>query len=352
MYIYHKIFINSTPLSEGDEMHKIYVTDHLRRQFEFDRNLLWPGADLKLLQAKNEEELFPAIRDADALIVDKTPLTSASIEKLKKCKIIMRMGVGFDNVDIRAAAEKGIYVCNVPDFCTEEVADHTIGLLLNMARNITTYNNRLLMGDPGNWVPVMQLPNIRLRGLTLGIIGLGRIGKAVALRGRALGLDIRFYDPYVTSDCERFGAREEDLHELAKKSDIVTFHVPLTKETRHMADRSFFGSLKKGAMFINTSRGGVVKTDELYKALMQGIVSKAALDVIETEPIDFKEELFMRWLKDPLLQQRLIITPHAAFHSPDSEREIKIKVLNNIRNVLEGKQPENCVNLKHFKKKV
>jgi len=329
--------------------HKIYVTDYKRRKLEFSEELVGQDVELQLLQEKDETKLFPRIEDADALIIDRIKMTAQSIQKLNKCKIIMRMGIGYDNIDLKAAGDRGIYVCNIPDYCIEEVADHTIGLLLGLSRSIVPYNNSLLVGDVKNWNPLLG-NNTRLKGLVFGLVGWGFIGKAVATRAQSLGMKVCFYDPYVTTGFENLGVEKvDDLHTLAGISDVISFHVPLTDETRHLANEEFFSSLKKGAMLINVSRGPVVKTSALHDALKNNIVSKAALDVIEKEPINFEEELFCQWLKDKSLQQRLIITPHAAFHSFHSEKEIKTKSIENIKLVFGGKEPKNCVNLKYLR---
>lgn len=317
------------------------VTDGERRGFAFPET---PGAEIVSHQAMSEEELPESIEQADALVVDRLQVTAKTIARLKKCKIIVRMGIGFDNVDGEAAGKQGIPVCTVPDYCLDEVADHAIALLLSLTRNVVTYNRRILQKK--QWAPRLEAPNWRLRGKRLGLVGVGAIGKGVAVRAKALGMEVAFYDPYVDS----VGGVEkvETIEELARTSDVVSFHVPLTPETRHLADETFFSQLKKGSFLINVGRGGVIKTEALHRALNEGVVGKAALDVLEQEPINYEHALFRSWLEDPSLQERLIITPHAAFHSAEAEKDIAKKAMENILSVLGGKEPRNCVNGKHL----
>lgn len=329
----------------------IVITDFFRRQISFDPKLLGHDIELRLLQETNEANLPDDIEKADALIVDKTPIGQSTISRLEKCRVIVRFGTGYDNVDLQAAGRKGIYVCNVPDFCTEEVADHAVGLLLCLSRSIVAYNNRLVESGVFGWGPLGVAETMRLRGKTIGIVGLGKIGKKVMQRCKALGLKVIFYDPYLKPSKTRKirATRAKNLSEIASKCDFISFHIPLTKETAGMAGKSFFSSLRHGAALINTSRGGIVDTEEMYTALKSGRLSKAALDVLEKEPIDFSLPIFAEWLNDRRFRERLVITPHSAFYSPESTEEIKMKMIKNIKMVFSGRKPLNCVNMKYVK---
>ncbi|HZX20342.1 MAG TPA: NAD(P)-dependent oxidoreductase, partial [archaeon] len=163
---------------------KLYITDYFRRNIKLDKKLIGNNIEVKLLQETDEKKMFPTIRDADAIIVDKTKITEYTLSRIPNCKIIARFGIGYDNVDIHAAGKHGIYVVNCPDFCHEEVADHAIGLMLSMSRNIVGYNNGLAKGDSKHWRPFGLASTKRLRNKTIGVIGLGRIGKEVAKRCR------------------------------------------------------------------------------------------------------------------------------------------------------------------------
>lgn len=324
----------------------ICITDYLRRDIHFDKELLGNDIEVKLLQTLNEKELFPAIAEADAIFVDKTPITEYTLSRIPKCKIIARYGIGYDNVDIQAAGKHGIYVVNCPDFCHEEVADHAMGFLLDLTRNIVDYNNGLLEGNVKNWGPFGRSSTLRLRNKTVGIVGLGRIGKEVAKRLRGFNLNVIFYDPFVDANAGNIvGAEKVDsLEKLLGVSDIVTLHTPLNAETKGMANESFFKKMKKGAYIINTSRGGVLNMLDLLHAMESGQVEKAALDVLEEEPFNMKHPLIQRWMSDKAFQSRLILTPHAAFFSPESTKDIEGKMLANVKAVLQGKKPINCVN--------
>ncbi len=325
---------------------KLYITDYFRRNIKFDRTILGDDIEVKLLQESDEKKLFPEIADADAIIVDKTPITEYTLSRIPNCKIIARYGIGYENVDIDSAAKHNIFVVNCPDFCHEEVADHTMGLMLSMTRNIVGYNNVLMKGDKKHWRPFGLASTKRLRGKTVGIIGLGRIGSEVAKRCKGFGVNVIFYDPNVDADIgKELGAQKmKSVQELTEQSDIITFHIPLNPETRVMANEEFFRHLKKGAYLINTARGGILKTEALVDAMDKGIVEKAAMDVLEEEPINFEEPLIKKWLNNEKLQNHLILTPHVGFYSPESTKEIEEKMLKNIKLVLSGKKPINCVN--------
>ena len=236
---------------------KIYVTDYFRRQINVNGKLLGKNIEVILLQELDEKKLFPQIADADAIIVDKTPLTGYTLSRAPKCKIIVRLGVGYDNVDLKAAGENGIYVCNVPDFCTPEVAEHAALLMLALLRNFSSYANALTGGKTENWSPLIAPDTVQVRGKTAGIVGLGRIGSAFAAICRGLGMQIIYYDPHVPkNEGKKFGAaRAASLKELCQKSDVVSLHVPLNHQTQHLAGKKFFRDLKRGSVLINTSRG-------------------------------------------------------------------------------------------------
>ncbi len=332
-------------------IYNVYITDHIREKFVIQDSLLGKEIKLRLIQVHDEKLLFPNIENADALIVDRVKITDYTLSRIKNCKVIVRFGIGYDGVDIQAAGKRGIYVCNVPDFCIEEVADHTMALILCMARNIVVYNNNLLKGEINNWDVNLDSNNRRLRDKILGLVGYGKISRAVAQRANNFGLKIIFYDPYFSEkivDKENV-RRVKEINELAKNSDIISFHLPLTKDTKHMVNETFFKSVKKGCYLINTSRGGIIDTSALYNAIKNNLVSKAALDVLEDEPINYKEKLLSDWLNDDALKEKLIITPHCAFFSEESFKEIKFKIIEIIKETFSGKIPKNCVNLSYIK---
>jgi D-3-phosphoglycerate dehydrogenase/C-terminal binding protein len=273
-------------------------------------------------------------------------ITRKTIDRLKKCRLIVRCGVGFDNVDRVFAREKGIDVANVPDYGTEEVADSAIGMALTMMRGVHYMNSRCQRKE-GPWIYEQVQPIHRLRGQTFGIVGLGRIGSAAALRAKALGFEVVFYDPYVVDGKDKsLGVKRlETLEELLETSDIVSMHCLRSPETQHMINRGNIGLMKKGAYLVNTARGGVIAADAVLWAIETEHLRGAALDVLETEPPADDDPLMMAW-RNPShpAYDRVIINPHAAFYSEEGLDDMRIKGSQNCRRVLLGQAPRNVVN--------
>ncbi|MDA1036649.1 MAG: C-terminal binding protein [Chloroflexi bacterium] len=258
----------------------------------------------------------------------------------------MRLGVGYDVVDAEAARRKGIALANVPDYCTNEVADHTMALMLSLTRGLSAYVDSV-KADVERWEWSAAGKLFRMTGKTLGIIGLGRIGTAVAMRAKAFGLDVAFYDPYARDGMDRaLGLRRLELDDLLAQADFLTLHTPLTDETRGMVNADFFAKLKHGAYLVNTSRGGVLDANALEVALREGRVAAAALDVLPTEPPDPELALVKAWRAgEDWLKHRLIVTPHSAFYSEEGEVDMRVKATATVREVLDGLPPRNVVNL-------
>jgi D-3-phosphoglycerate dehydrogenase len=296
-------------------------------------------ADVKLLGAETEGQLLEAAAAIDVLLVyHTTKITEKSIAAMAKCRGIVRCGVGYDNVDLRAAGSRGIVVCNVPDYGTEEVADHALMMLLAIAR-------RLLPSDQavraGTWTKDAYVGTPRLRGRTLAIIGCGRIGSALALRAKALGMRVVFYDPYKPDGLEKALGVERcyRLEELLRQAEFVSLHCPLTTETRHLLNSKTLAQLPRGAYVINTARGPCVDLNALHEALQTGQVSYAALDVVEREPLDDD-----RIRNHP----RVVLTPHAAYYSVEGFREMRTKGALEGRRLLLGEAVRNPVNLNYL----
>ena len=325
----------------------ILIPDRLTSPAEVEQDVF--GSDIKILTpcAKNASEIDDDTwRKADAILAwHELQYSAEIIDKLDRCKVIVRIGVGFDNVDLIASGKKGIPVCNVPDYGTNDVADHAIGLMLSLARGIFAYSEKVRESNSWDWNNAGELH--RLTCATLGIIGLGRIGTAIALRAKALGMYIIFYDPYLPDGQDKaLGVvRCENLSGLLEQSDVVSIHTPLSKETRGMADSTFFTKMKKGSIFINTARGAIVSLDALTEALKTNHLRGVGLDVLPQEPPDPDHPLIKAWRsKERWISQRLIITPHAAFYNKESYEEMRRKAALEARHVLEGKEPKNCVN--------
>jgi D-3-phosphoglycerate dehydrogenase/C-terminal binding protein len=326
---------------------RVVVTDFIREPLDQERQVLGDAADVVALDATSEEELIGRIEDADAIMLyHALSITRATIERLEHCRLIVRCGVGYDNVDCTAARERGIPVANVPDYGSEEVADSALGLMLALTRGIHLYNQRLLRGS-GPWSYEQARPLRRLRGRTLGLVGIGRIGTATALRAKPLGLNVLFYDPYVPDGTDKaLGVRRCDsLRALLEQSDIVSLHCPLSEETRRLINRESLLWMQPGAYLVNTARGGVVDPAAVLEALVAGRLAGAALDVLPTEPPAENDPLLVAW-RDPThpAHDRLILNPHAAFYSEEGLDEMRIKGSQNCLRVLRGQPPRNVVN--------
>ncbi len=326
---------------------KVVVTDFVTEPLEDERRILGDVADVAALNAFSEEDLVGRIEEADAIMLYHfISITERTIQRLEKCRLIVRCGAGFDNVDRAVARARGIDVANVPDYGTEDVADSAIGMMLTLTRGIHYLNDRLQLGL-GPWTYTQAQPLHRLRGRVFGIIGLGRIGMATALRARAFGMDVAFYDPFAAQGCDKsLGIRcVESLTELLQQSHVVSLHCPLTPETRHILNRESIAKMRPGSYVVNTSRGAVVDVVAVLEAVTSGHLRGAGIDVLETEPPPADHPLILAW-RDPghPAHGRIIINPHAAFYSEEGLLDMRIKGSRNCRRVLLGQAPCNVVN--------
>lgn len=312
----------------------VVVTDYLAEAGP-ETPVLGDLADLRLLQTNDEADVLARGADADVLLVyHDIKLTERSIAALPHLKGIVRCGVGYDNVDLRAAGGRGVVVCNVPDYGAEEVADHAILMLLALARRLVPAHDAV---RAGRWDTSVVFGAPRLRGQTLGVIGCGRIGTATALRAKAFGLRVLIYDPYQPDGLDKALGVERchRLEELLPQARFVSLHCPLTRETRHLLNRDTLALLPPGAYVINTARGPCVSADALLAALDSGRVAAAALDVVEREP-----------LEDDRLRRhpRVLLTPHVAFYSAEGFVEMRTKGAREARRILTGEPVRNPVN--------
>ena len=324
----------------------ILIPDRIKENVKIEKDIF--GKDYKIIaQGKKVAEDIPIEiwQSADAILAwHEINYDAELISQLNNCKVIVRVGVGYDNVDLESAKNKGITVCNVPDYGTNDVADQTMALLLSLCRATHAYDEHVRKNRSWEWDSIGNLK--RLNALTIGIIGLGRIGTAVANRACAFGLNVSFYDPYLPDSIEKlFGYKKySNLFEMVNICDIVSFHAPLTKETNNMADNEFFSNLKQGSVVINTARGKIVNLDSLYNALKENIIKAAGLDVLENEPPDYQHPLISAWeKKESWIKNRLIITPHAAFYNSESYIEMRPKAAIEAKRVLEGKDAINRI---------
>jgi phosphoglycerate dehydrogenase-like enzyme len=293
-------------------------------------------ATLLLCRAKDEKELAGQLPEADAIILyhDIPRLGEASFSGAPRCKGVVRAGVGYNNVDLEAASRHGVVVCNVPDYGTEEVADHAIMLLLALARRLVPCHQAI---RSGTWNYETALGTPRLRGKTLGIVGCGRIGTATALRAKALALDVVFHDPLLRQGMDKaLGIRRANsLNELLEQSHFVSLHCYLDATTYHLINKATLQRMREGAFLINTARGGCVDQSALIDALDSGHLAAAGLDVVEREPLD-----------DSRLRghPRILFTPHSAFYSVEAFIELRTKAAEEVRRILLGELPRNVVN--------
>jgi D-3-phosphoglycerate dehydrogenase/C-terminal binding protein len=326
---------------------KVAITDFIIGSVEHEQHVLGDVAELVALNARHEDDLHGRVEDADALMIYHTlVLSERTIGRLERCKLIVRCGVGYDNVDCAAARKHGIPVANVPDYGTEEVADSAIGLALALTRGVHLLAGRL-RERRGEWTFAQTRPLHRLRGRGFGIVGLGRIGTAAALRAKALGMDVLFHDPYVPDGRDRaLGVRRvETLGELLAQAYVVSMHCPLTPETRYLINRQTLAQMTPGSYLVNTARGAVVDHLAVLEAVTAGHLAGAALDVLEQEPPAEDHPLIVAW-RDPShpAHDRIILTPHAAFYSEEGLLDMRLKGSENCRRVLLGQPPRNVVN--------
>ena len=325
----------------------VVITDFLHDELQLERRILGETAAVTALGAHDEDELVGRIEQADALIVyHEVAVRRKTIARLEHCKLIVRGGVGVDNVDVEFARQRGIPVANVPDYGSEEVADTAIGMTLALARGVHFFNSRLRAAK-GVWSYEQVVPLARLRGGTFGVVGLGRIGTAVALRAKALGMGVVFYDPYKPDGYDRaLGVRRaETLEELLSQSLVVSLHCPLTDETRQMIDAAAIARMPRASYLVNTARGGVVDTRALPEAIASGQLAGAGIDVLEQEPPPEDDPLLVAW-RDPnhAAHHRLILNPHAAFYSEEGLLDIRRKSAEACRRALLGLPLRNVVN--------
>ena len=285
-------------------------------------------------------------RNADAVVsVGDIPAEHRS--KMEKCRIFVTPKVGFDNIDLQAWAAMGIPVCNVPDYGTQEVADHAMALMLSLMKGITFHTRELKKDPKGLWRPALNPYGKRLSACTFGVVGLGRIGTAAALRAKAFGMDVVMYDPYRENGAElAVGIRRvHSLTELFAECDVVSLHAPLSQETDKLIDAEVLAASKPGLVLVNTARGPIVDLDALYTAMREDQVQAVGLDVLPEEPADPEHPLIKAWAADEeWIDHRLLITPHSAFFTPESVYDMRYKGGEVAVTYLSSGRLNNCVN--------
>jgi D-3-phosphoglycerate dehydrogenase len=285
--------------------------------------------ELRMAASTSADDILAVARNADAILVTYAKLPGELLRALRRCKAIGRFGLGVDNIDIKAAAELGITVTYVPDYCMHEVSDHAMALLLALARKIPLSN---ALVQAGRWEMPAVVPIHRLAGRVLGLVGFGNIPRALAPKAKAFGLRVVTHDPFVSrAALAAAGVEAIGFEQLLEISDFVSIHAPLVPATRGLFNAEVLRKMKKGAVLINTARGPLVDEAALIAALDAGHLGAAALDVVAVEPLERESKLLGR--------DNVILTPHTAFYSVEALDELQTKCASDVARVLSGEQP-------------
>jgi D-3-phosphoglycerate dehydrogenase len=313
---------------------KVVLTDYVWESLDVEQKTLEGLASLVALQTRQPEEFLPEAKDCDALLNTYAgPITAEVMARMPRCRIIARYGIGVDTIDLDAATEAGIIVTNNPTYCIEEVAEHTMALLLACARKVALYD-RLVR--KGRWEVPPGKPMFRLVGRTLGLVGFGNIARAVAVRAAAFGMRVLYYDPFVKAGEFQVPGEKKELFEMLRESDFVSVHPPLIPPTRGMINDEALAQMKPTAFLVNCARGPIVDTPALVRALDAGRIAGCALDTTDPEPLPDPHPLRGR--------ENVTITPHAAWYSEQAMVGLQAGAPNEVRRVLTGQWPVNVVN--------
>lgn len=275
------------------------------------------GMEYVALNCASEAEVIDNCKDADAILDIYTKMTPQIINALDKCKVMVRFGIGYDVIDVEACTKKGIFVCNVPDYCIEEVATHTVALILDVCRKVTYYNDEV---RKGKWVAASGYPMHRLSKQTVGFLGFGNIARQAAHYMSAFGGRLIAYDPFLPDEVfAQNHAEKVTLDQLLTQADIISLHTPLFDSTYHIINKESIAKMKDGVLLVNTSRGPLICEEDLLAAIDSGKVAAAGLDVVESEPLTQPNHPLFR-------SGRVVVSPHAAFSTVDSNAELLEKV--------------------------
>lgn len=311
---------------------RILLTDYAWPDLDLERQVL-TAADAEIIvpPATDVATLSKAAADVDAIMTNWAKVPEAVIAAAPRCRIVSRLGIGLDNIDVAAATARRIPVTNVPDYCLIEVAEHSLALILALSRKVAFYHHQTKAGQ----YQLQAGPKLRrIEGQKLGIVGLGNIGRKLMEKALPLGLKVLVHSRSAKELPP--GAKNADLTTVLRESDYISLHTPLTPQTKHMFGRDQFAQMKPTAYLINTARGGLIDTPALAAALAEGRLAGAALDVQDPEPPDLSQAPY----NDP----RVIITPHAAFVSEESLQNLRTRAAKQVADWLHGKRPENVVN--------
>lgn len=315
--------------------YRVVVTDCQFPNFDQEIKVIEnQNGEFILKQCFSEDELIKVTAEADGILNQYAKITARVINSMKKCKVIVRYGIGIDTIDLSAATQAGIPVCNVPLYGIHEVSDHVIALLFSCIRNLLPMDALVKKND---WDYKLSRPVSRIQGKTIGFVGFGNIPKMISRKLKPWDLRMLTYDPFVSPEiCLEFGVKKVSLDLMLKESDYISLHAPLTPETHHLFNYEKFKSMKQGTIFINTSRGAIVDEQGLLKALEEGWLGSAGLDVLEQEPPVSQNPLFEL--------DNIILSPHMAWHSADSEVDLQRMAAEEVMRVLKGEKPASCLN--------
>ncbi len=342
----HRDRYQRKPLAMSEKP-RVYVTDFINDELAVEKSILGDIADIRALGVEREDQLKGRIEDGACIMMyHMVKMGAGTIGRLEQCKLIVRCGVGIDNVDVAAARARGITVCNIPDYGTEDVADTTIAMMLILTRGTHLLNSRL-RSSRGVWNYSQSVPVYRLRGRTFAVVGMGRIGTAASHRAKALGMVVVFYDPYVPDGWERAHgvSRAETLDELLARAHVLSLHCPATPETLGMIRAEQIARMPRGSFVINTARGTVLDSSAIPPAIRSGRLAGAGIDVLEVEPPPPDDPLISAW-RDPgdPCHDRVVISPHAAFYTAEGLMDIRSKASHACRKALLGEPLRNVVN--------
>ena len=291
------------------------------------------GQELLFRRYKTSQEVIDGASDADAVILMAVNINAEVIAALPKIKFIGRCGIGYDNVDVKAATDRGVVVCNVPDHCTYEVASHTFALMLALQRKLLPFIRR---AREGGYAQGAEIKCRRIKGQTLAILGYGKIGRELAKMALGVGMNVLVFDPFVKELSEPGITLAGSVEQALKAADVLSIHTPLTPETTHMLSAAQFKLMKPNVILLNASRGGVINTQDLIDALKSGVIAAAGLDVCEGEPLPVNHEL--------LGMENVIFTPHVGMYSEEAMSDMYHKLAKQATDVLCGRWTNNIVN--------